>query len=160
MKKALIILAIVAVIGFTAFTFYKKQFDKLIDMDYEFMAVQLESASLDNTVANVKIKLISDSTLEAVIKDLDLDIYIDGVYVGNITENKEILIPAKGYSIVDFHIKADVTEVKTNALNLIGKIWINKDAILTLKGKAKIKFAFLNIPVPVDYTESVKYLLS
>lgn len=160
MKKAIIILAIVAALGISGYVFYKKQIDKLMDMDYEFMGFQLHNLSVSKSIADVKIKLISDSTLEAEILDLYLDVYINGKFVGVVSENKKILIPAKGYSIVDFHIAADLSKVGENALDLAGQIWANKDATIQLKGTAKVKSSFITVRVPIDYSESIKYLLS
>lgn len=134
-----------------------------MDMEYDFVSIQ--NVSVDDRAFDVTLKIINTSTLQGVIKDLDLDVYIDGEKIGKVTENNPILIPAKGSSFVTFRL----TLIDPGMLYLssgggiidkIGNIIKKKDASLTLKGKAKVKSAFLTFNVPVDYTDSIKSLLS
>lgn len=160
MKKTIIVLSIVAVLGVGGYLFYKSQIDKLYGMDYGFESVRFENIAFDNTVIDLKLRVTSDSTLEAEISDLDLDAYINGVKVGKIVDNRKIIIPAKGYSIVDIKVSINMDEVRMNGIAVLGDIWKNKDANLTLKGSAKVKTAFIKVPTKIDYTESIKYLMS
>ncbi len=160
MKKAVVIVSIVALIGTAAYFFYKKQIELLQDMEYQFAGIGAGNISLTNTVATLKIKIISKSTLEAEILDLDLDVYINGSYVGKVTEKSKIIIPAKGYSIVELNVQTNPMQAGTDLFGVLPQIVKNKDANMTLKGFAKTKSAVVTVKVPVDYTESIKYLMS
>ena len=158
MKKTIIILAIVAVLGISGYIFYSNQVEKLMNMRYKFLAIK--NVSVGETAFDVKVRIESDSTLEAQVTDLDLDVFVNGRKVGKIVDNSKMIIPAKGYSVIDFKVIADLDSIGLNALNLAGEVWKNKDATLTLRGKAKVKTSFISFRVPIDYTESIKYLLS
>lgn len=160
MKKAVIISSIVILLGAGVYFFYKKQIDALYDMGYRILGFEVKKVSETETIVNVRVRIKSDSTIEAEIKDLDLDAYIDGIKSGKVYENSVIVIPAKGYSDIDIKVVANLKEIGVNGLTLLGQLWANKDAMLTLRGTARIKTAFLSFKVPIDYTESIKYLLS
>lgn len=160
MKKAIIISSIVILLGAGVYFFYKRQVDALYDMGYNILGFQVNKVSETETIVNVKVRITSDSTIEAEVRDVDLDAYIDGIKCGKVYENSVIVIPAKGYSDIDIKVVANLKEIGVNGLTLLGQLWANKDAMLTLKGTARVKTAFLSFKVPVDYTESIKYLLS
>lgn len=161
MKKAIIIFSGLAVVGFAGYYFYNKQVNLLTEMKYKFVGVSVDQLALINTVANLKIQIESDSTLEAEILDLDLDVYINDKYIGKITENKKIVIPAKGYSVVEVKVTTNALQAGTGLLDSAAQIWKAKDALLTVKGVAKVKSAFITFnKVPVNYSESIKYLMS
>ena len=160
MKKVIVIIAIVGAVATGGYLFYKSQYEKLLDMQYTPLGIQVDISDDATTKAKIKLQISSDATIEAVIKRLDLEVSVNGVYLGKINEDREIIIPAKGYSIVDINISVSNMQVITNAVNLAGQIFKQKDAELTLKGKVKVKTAFLTVNVPVNYTESVKYLMS
>ncbi len=161
MKKAIIIGSIVVLIGGAGYYFYTREINKLYNMNYEFVGIQFENLSLATPVMNIRLKITSDSTLEAQLSDLDLDVYINGAKIGKITDVKKIIIPAKGYSFVDIKVALDSTELMGKGFQLIADIYKAKDATLTLKGTTTIKSAFLSFKnTKIDYTESIKYLLS
>jgi hypothetical protein len=165
MKKAIIILAIVSVIGVGGYLFYKNEIDKLYNMNYQFMGANILELSKDGkTILNVKIRIDSDSTLEAAISDMDLDVFVDGTMFGKIesvNNKKPIIIPAKGYSIAEVQVTLDTLQTELNGFTVIKNYFTKKDATLTLKGKLKLKTGFLpKFPASINYSESIKYLIS
>lgn len=159
MKKLIVIGAIVLVVGSAAYFFYSREITKLEDMDYTFEGVFIDNISTSNTAMTVLTRITSSSTIEALITNLNLDAYINDVYMGKVINNGSIIIPAKGYSDVSFEIIADNNNIKENALSLIAGAILSKDAMLTLRGTAKIKSAFLTLNTDINYTDSIKSLL-
>ncbi len=160
MKKALIIGGAVVAVGAAGFFFYRNQIDKLYEMEYKFVGVNFDKLSYTDTIANLKIQITSKSTLEAAVSDLDLEIYINGKLFGTVKSNETIIIPAKGYSVADVKVQVNAAGIVAGGTQLLGQIWKDKDAMLTVKGKAKVKSAFIKLPINIDYTESIKYLMS
>ncbi len=160
MKKFIIILAIVAALGTAAFFYYKKQIGLIEDMDFDVIGVTTDSLSLTGqTIVLLKVKLTSQSKLQAEISDLNLDIYVNDIKVGVINDVKTLLIPARGFSIVDFKITIESSEVATNAVDLIAYWFNHKDASMSFRGYAKIKIAGINIPFPYTYNTTAKELI-
>jgi LEA14-like dessication related protein len=165
MKKAIIILAIVAAVGVGGYLFYQNEIDKLYNMQYQFLGANIKDLSTNGkTILTVKIRLDSDSTLEAAISDMDLDVYIDGTLFGKIesvNNKKPIIIPAKGFSIAEVQVTLDTLQTELNGFTVIKNYFTKKDATLALKGKLKLKTGFLpKFPANINYSESIKYLLS
>jgi LEA14-like dessication related protein len=159
MKKILIGGAVLAVAG-SLYMYYKNQVNLLQQLSYTPVGVRFDSISLDKAVVMVQIRIDSNSRLEALIERLSLDIYLNGFKAGHVTELKPLLIPAKGYSIVNLKVEFSPKELGQNIVSLAGDFYRQKDMRIGLKGEAKVKSSFIRTTIPVDYTTTVKELMT
>lgn len=159
MKKVIIIGAIAAVLG-TGYFFYRSQIKKLESMKYQFLKVGLTSFDKDTAVLSVTLMVTSTSTLEAQITDLNLDVYFDNVKVGTINEQKPIIIPAKGNSMVDLKVSIPLSNIATNVLGLAQSYFKEKNAAIKINGYGKVKSAFIKTSVPFEYDSTLKEMAS
>lgn len=155
MKKVLIISLTVAVIGGGIYYYYK-QVTLLTNLDYKLIGFHVESLSLTQSVVDLDMRIWSKSTIEATIKNLDLNVFIDGVKLGNVTEISTIVIPAKGYSDVKLKVILSPLQIGENVLNLFNNYSSNKDSKILMTGFAKVKSSFIETTVPFTYQTTIK----
>lgn len=158
--KGVIIIGSVVIVAGGAYYFYSQQIKKLKAMTYQFLKVAM--TSFDKNVANLTVSLMvtSTSTLEAQITDLNLDIYFNNVKVGTVNEQKPIIIPAKGTSIVDLKVSIPISSIATNALGLAQSYFNEKNGAVKISGNAKVKSAFIVTTVPFEYDTTLKEMAS
>ena len=159
MKKVIIIGAIVLVIGGGAYYYYK-QVSLLQNLKYKLIGFHIEALSLTQSVVNLDMRIWSESTLEATVKNLDLNVFLDGVKLGNVSEVSTIVIPAKGYSDVKLKVIFSPLQIGQNTLNLLSNYNNNKDSKILMTGFAKVKSAFIETTVPFTYETTIKQMLS
>lgn len=159
MKKVLIIVALVAVVGTGLYFYYKKQSSLLEEMTYKIVGFNVQTISLNQTIINLKLQITSDSVIQTEISDLNIDIYLDDFKIGTVNNLAKFVLPAKGYTIVDTKVTILPGETSTHALELIFGYLKNKDTKVRIEGYAKASVAGLNIPTPVSYTTTVKQIL-
>ncbi len=160
MNKAIIIAgAGIAVLGTAGYFFYNSQIDKVRSMTYDLVGLKSRELSLQKAVFDAKVKITSDSTLEAEVLKLDLKVLIDGKLFGVISDNKKpIIVPAKGYSIPELSITVNPLEIGSNAMDIAGGIFMRKDAVITFDGTALVKILFLKKEIPIYYSSTFKEL--
>lgn len=156
MKKALIITAGVATIGFIIYRYIKVQTGLLKDFSYKIIGFHLYSFQKDKISFTLKIRFTNQSNIEATVRQVYSDVYIDGKLIGYIMEAKEFIIPANGSSDIDLYFSVAPQFVLTNVVGLLTGILQKKDATLTLKGNAKVTSSFITTVIPIDYSTTVK----
>ncbi len=166
MKKVIIISSIVLVLGTGLYYWYSKQIAFLYNLKYTIIGIKFNDISVDNTQFDLSLRIESQGTIEAEIIDLNVDVYVGGVLVGKVNSNTPIIVPARlssgipGYSISDLHVVTDPKQILNDGLGIAAQLLSNKDAVILINGFAKVKSAFLTIPVPVSYQTTLKEFLS
>jgi LEA14-like dessication related protein len=159
MKKAIILLG-VAGAATGIYLYYKKQVDLLMDFTYEIIGYGVETASLTQAVIKITIRVHSASKLSATVSDMNLDVYMEGVKLGNVQDVKPIVIPAMGYSDAEVKVAFSPLQIGQNAVDLIRNYTAKQDAQIRVAGYMKVKAAFINTSVPFEYTTTVKEQLA
>lgn len=153
MRKGLIIAGAIGAVGVGGYFFYREQYRRLQNISFKLEGIKVNSISLKDVDIDLKIRLISEATIEAVVTDLNLDVFVNDVKVGVVTGSSPIIIPAKGYSIADLKVKSNVSEVAKDAVNLGTEIYKSKSANVRISGTATIKSWIIKIKnAPIDYT--------
>lgn len=160
MKKIIIISSIVLVVGGGIYYFYKRQIELLKELTYKPMGLQLVKLDMDESIINLKLRITSTSTIEAMVDELNLDFYLNGIKLANIVENRTIVIPARGYSDVDLKIAFSPQAIKENVVSLGSYFIQKKDALIRLNGYAKVKSAFMSLRLPFEYETTLKELMT
>ncbi len=159
-KRVLIVLGILAAAGAGAYFYYRKQLEELENFTYNVIGINIGDYSVDHASLFLKIRITSNSTIDATIKDLSIDVFMDGQKVGNIEDTRPFIIPAKGYSDVDLTVALSPKLVLASAGKVLTSLIGQKDFAINLRGFIRIRSAFLQVSVPFSYDSSLKQLLS
>jgi LEA14-like dessication related protein len=160
MKKVIIIGAIVAIVGGGLYYFYKQQYSQVTNLDFKFLKVSLGKLAATDTILNISLMVTSNSTLEAKVTDLNLEVYINDKKVGNVSELSPIILPAKGSSVVDLKVAINPLQTGMDILDVAASYFKEKNAVVRINGYGKVKTAFIETSVPFTYDTTLKELIS
>lgn len=162
MKKALIFIGIAgAVTGIVIY--YKKQVALLEDFAYKIIGIRfdkLPKTDAEDFIFYVKYRVWNKSKLQATITDMNLDVLMDNTRIANVEEEKDILVPANGYSDVEIKVIVNPKEIKTNVLNLAIGFAGQMNSTIRLNGYLKLKAGFIKTSVPFSYSTTLKEIFS
>jgi hypothetical protein len=159
MKKALLIIGGLGVLGFGLYKYFKTQADLLSKYEWKIAGINILKFSLTSLVLNLKIRFTSKADLEAKIEKIYLDLFLEGKNVGFITENRSFIIPAKGSSDVDLTVSINPQSVFKNITDIVLGVSKNKDVKLGINGFAKIKSGLFSATLPIVVETSLKEYL-
>jgi LEA14-like dessication related protein len=155
MKKALLFLGIAGA-GAGIYFYYKQQIDDLMNFTYEIIGYGIDKLTLADATIRLTIRVHSTSKLSATITNLNLDVYMDDVKLGNVQEVNPIIIPAMGYSDVEVKVNFSPVQIGQNAINLIQNYAQKNDSVIRTAGYMKVKAGFVSTSVPFEYTTTIK----
>lgn len=159
MKKVIIILSIVAVIGTAAFFYYKNQIGLLQAMTFQPVGITADKIDLDDTQLQIKTQVTSNATLQAEVTSIDVDVYINNIKVAKVTQNDSFLLPAKGFTYVNIRFAFSPRQLFLNAVDILNFSVKLKDANIDVRGTAQAKIGVITAPVPISYSTTIKTLL-
>lgn len=159
MKKTILYIACFSILAGTVYWYFKVQTALLKDFSYKIIGFGIQNITRNNLSFTLKFRFINQSSIEATVKKLYSDVYIEGKNVGFITESKEFIIPAKGSSDIDLYFSVQLNNVIYNLPDLIGAILTNKDLKFALKGTVTVKSGFIKTTIPIEYDNTVKKYL-
>jgi LEA14-like dessication related protein len=81
------------------------------------------------------------------LKRTDLDIYIDGTYLGHTSQEYQVNIPRRGDFQIPVKIDVDMKHVFKNALNGL----FSKEVVVKVTGRIKLGKANVFFSMPVNY---------
>lgn len=148
-----------AVIGVALYRYYKKQIDFLKDITYQVVGFRVVSISLDKVSLDIKARIFNASNVEATVKEMYLDVLINGVKVGNVNEVKDILIMPTKSTDISFNFSFSPKLIGMNIVELISSSVNSKDLLLKLEGYVKMKSGFISASLPFEYENNLKSYL-
>ena len=157
--KTVSILAGLGIIGYAIYRYYMKQIDFLKDITYEVRGLKIKEFSKQKVSVDVTALIFNASNVEATVTQMYLDVYTNGVKVGNVNEIKDILIKPKQSTLIDFNFSFDPTIIAKNIVDLITISVSSKDIVINIKGYIRVKSGFLSTPLPFEYTTNLKSYL-
>lgn len=160
MKKALFIFGGLALIGASAYAYFKRQAKLLSEFTYRIRGFNVKQLSAERISATVQIDFTSASSIEATVEHLYMDIHSNGKRIGFITDVAPFIIPAKGTSTIDILFSLDPGDLFANAVAILTGAVENRDLIVTLSGYARVKSGFVAARIPIDYTTGLKQYFS
>jgi hypothetical protein len=87
MKKALLIIGGLSVLGFGIYKYFKTQADLLLQFTWDFKGFKIKKFSLSEIALDLSIVFRSKANIEAKITKLYLDAFLDGKNVGYVSED-------------------------------------------------------------------------
>lgn len=158
-QKSIFILGGLAIIGYSLFRYYRKQVDFLKDVTYQIIGVGIRKLSLSEVTLDITSKIFNASNVEATVKEIYLDVMMNGIKVGSINEIKDILILPSQTSVVSFSFSFNPRLIGSNLINILSLSTMLKDVIFTTKGYVKVQSSFITTTIPFEYENNLKSLL-
>lgn len=155
-KEVFIIGGVVLIAGGLGYYLYKER--QLFDnISYDFLGITINNVSGTNINANVKLLFKSSVDTEAKIKNINLDVYIQGQQVGHITNVQPFIIPARANSIVDLNFDINPAIVLSSSVNVLTALSNAQaaNAMVSLRGTAKIDSGVFTVTLPVTYDKTI-----
>jgi LEA14-like dessication related protein len=157
--KPILIVTGIGVIAYAIYNYYKKQLDIIKNYDYKVTGLKIVSLQKNLISLDITTRITNYSNVEAVVKQLFLDVYINGVKVGNVDENKDVFVRGNGSSDFSFRFSFDPQVVLGNIVNIVTLSVGIKDVMIELDGYVKVESGVLKATVPFNYKNNLKSLI-
>lgn len=159
MKKALLILGGVGLLGFGLWRYFKKQAEILKEFTWKIAGFKIIRFNANELAVDLTFLFSSSADVEATINKLYLDLYLDGKNVGFVNEVKKFIIPAKGSTNIPIHVSVNPQAIFKNIIDLTLGAYKNKDLKFRLNGYVNVKSGIISTTIPVDYETSIQQYL-
>jgi LEA14-like dessication related protein len=157
--KTVSLVAGIGLIGYALYKYYQKQIDFIKDITYQVTGVKIREFSKQKVSLDISAVIFNASNVEAKVTQMYLDVFINGVKVGNVNEIKDILILPKQSTIVQFNFSFDPSLIAKNIVDLVTLSVAAKDIIFDIKGYIRVKSGFLSTALPFEYRNNLKSYL-
>lgn len=159
MRSGTIILLLLGLIGVGGVLYYyQAQIKALEDLSFQLISINVGSITEQSAQINIVLRLSSDSTVNAQVTGLSVDVYVAGQKVGNIADAQPFIIPAKGYSDAPLTLTVSPQLLIGNAVSLLTNFSTQGDLAITLVGYVAIKEGFVTLSVPFSYDTTFKQI--
>ena len=157
--KPLLIVGGLGVIGYALWRYYKRQVDFLKNITYQVTRVNVVSISKTKVTLTIWAKIYNASNVDAVVREMFLDFFVNDVRVGNITEQKDIRIAPMQTSLINFNFSFDPSLIGKNIVDLVSLTLRAKDMTFKLNGYVGVESGGLKATLPFKYENNLKNLL-
>ena len=142
-------------LAFQAFKYIKRQAALLEKWDYDILAVRLLGVTKDFLDLQIELELKNPSAVSLTVSEFEMDVYLDGIKVGNTAKRGIYDIPKYGSNILTFNVRAYYKTLGPLLGVLISKIGKIDQVQVRLKGKLYVQTVpGVFAPVPFDITDS------
>lgn len=117
----------------------------------EVQSVKVLNQTDSTADVEVALKIHNPNKMKIVVRDGNLDAYINKKLIGNVDVDKKIEIPKKSEETYTFLLKTNMLEVK----KLMPSLMFSNKALLGFKGDIKVKAKGISKTVKVDREERV-----
>lgn len=157
--RPILILAGVGVIGYSLYRYYTKQINFLKNITYKVIGLKINSISASQISLDITTKIFNASNVEATVKEMYLDILINGVRVGQVNEVKDILILPSKSSDISFNFAFSPRLIGQNIVELLTSSVLSKDVVIDINGYVRVKSSFISTTLPFEYKNNIKNIL-
>jgi LEA14-like dessication related protein len=157
--KTIAVLGGLGIIGYALYRYYKIQAKFLEDITYKVLGVRVAKISASAITLDITARIYNASNVEAVVKEMYLDLLVNEVKVGNVNEIKDIPILPQKSSDISFSITFNPQLIKKNVVDLITFTIAAKDMKYDLRGYVKVKSGFLTTSLPFSYSNNLKSVI-
>ena len=158
--RPLLIFAGVGVIGYALYRYYMKQIQFLKDITYQIVGLKVKSVNINQVSLDITTRVYNASNVEATVTEMYLDVFINGVAVGNINEVKDIVVLPQKTSDVTFNFSFNPRVIGKNVLDIVSLTVASKDVNFDVKGYVRVKSGFLSTTIPFEYKNNLKAILN
>jgi LEA14-like dessication related protein len=142
-------------LAYQAYKYIKRQVSLLEKWDYDILAVRLLGVTKDFLDLQIELELKNPSAVSLTVSEFEMDVYLDGIKVGNTAKRGMYEIPKYGSDILTFNVRAYYKTLGPLLGVLISKIGKIEQVQVRLKGKLYVQTVpGVFVPVPFDITDS------
>lgn len=157
--KTISVIAGLGLIGYALYRYYLKQIDFIKDITYQVTGVRVREFKKTKVSLDISALIFNASNVEAVVTQMYLDVFINGIKVGNVNEIKDITILPKQSTSIQFNFSFDPQLIAKNIVDLVTLSVAAKDIVIDIKGYIRVKSGFLSTPLPFEYRNNLKSYL-
>jgi len=140
---------------YQAYKYIKRQAALLEKWDYDILAVRLLGVTKDFLDLQIELELKNPSAVSLTVSEFEMDVYLDGIKVGNTAKRGMYEIPKYGSDVLTFNVRAYYKTLGPLLGVLISKIGKIEQVQVRLKGKLYVQTVpGVFAPVPFDITDS------
>ena len=150
----------VGVIAYALYRYYTKQIGFLKNITYQVVGLKVKSITANQVSLDITTRIYNASNVEATVKEMFLDFFINDVRVGNVNEVKDILILPSQTSDITFNFSFNPRLIGKNILDILSLTLAAKDMKFDIKGYVRVKSAFIQTTLPFEYTNNLKAILN
>lgn len=158
--KPFLVVGGLGVIFYALYRYYNQQVSFLKDITYQVKGLRVKSFKKNAVSLDITAQIYNASNVEAVVKEIYLDAFVNGIKVGNVNEVKDIQILPSQSSIISFNFTFNPTIIGKNIVDLISLSVAAKDINFQLNGFIKVKSGFLTATLPFQYQNNLKSILN
>jgi len=142
-------------LAYQAYKYIKRQAALLEKWDYNILAVRLMGVSKDYLDLQLELELKNPSAVSLTVSEFEMDVYLEGVKIGNTAKQGEYTIPKYGSNLLTFNVRTYYKQLGPALGMLISKIGNINEVKVRLKGKLYVQTVpGVFAPVPFDITDT------
>jgi LEA14-like dessication related protein len=158
--KPILLISGIGVIAYAIYNYYQKQFKLLNDVQTTLVGLKIVSVSKNAVILDITSRITNISNVEATVKQMYLDCFLNGVLIGNVNEIKDISILAGKSSDIPFRFTFNPSLILGNVFNILTLAVQLKDMKFLAKGFVKVKINFATTTIPFEYQSDLKSLIN
>jgi len=142
-------------LAYQAWKYISKQKKLLEKWDYDILAVRLLGVTKDYLDLQLELEVQNPSAVTLTVSEFEMDVYIDGIKVGNTAKQGQYQIPKYGKNVLTFQVRAFYKALGPSLAILISKIGKIDEVRVRLKGQMYVQtLPGVFAPVPFDITDN------
>ena len=142
-------------LAYQAWRYIKRQKSLLEKWNYDILAVRLLGVTKDYLDLQVELELQNPSAVSLTVSEFEMDVYIDGIKVGNTGKKGQYMIPKYGKNVLQFQVRAYYKALGPSLAVLISKIGKIDEVRVRLAGRMYVETVpGVFAPVPFDITDN------
>ena len=162
-KKYLVGTAILGGVGLFAYSIYyyiRIQTELLKNFTYLIRKVKLTTFNSQIIKGIIQLDFTNNSDVEVAINEFYLDFFLNGDYIGYLQDTSPFVILKRSTTPISFEFTLNPQLILSNVVSIATFSLKARDAVFSLKGKAKLKSGFVKATLPVTYETTIKEILS
>jgi LEA14-like dessication related protein len=142
-------------LAYQAYKYIRRQAALLEKWDYNILGVRLMGVTKDFLDLQIELELKNPSAVSLTVSEFAMDVYLDGIKVGNTAKQGQYSIPKYGSDVLTFNVRAYYKTLGPLLGVLISKIGKIEQVQVRLKGKLYVQTVpGVFAPVPFGITDS------
>lgn len=142
-------------LAYQAYKYITRQKKLLEKWDYEILAVRLLGVTKDFLDLQIEMEIQNPSAVSLTVSEFDMDVYIEGIKVGNTGKKGQYMIPKYGKNVLQFQVRAYYKALGPSLAVLISKIGKIDEVRVRLAGRMYVETVpGVFAPVPFDITDN------
>jgi LEA14-like dessication related protein len=142
-------------LAYQAYKYIRRQAALLEKWDYNILGVRLMGVTKDFLDLQIELELKNPSAVSLTVSEFEMDVYLDGIKVGNTAKRGMYEIPKYGSDVLTFNVRAFYKTLGPLLGVLISKIGKIDQVQVRLKGQLYVQTVpGVFAPVPFDITDS------